>query len=376
MKPIRVMHFSDLHVDHVLSHYRREVRARRRQELHAAFRYLVDQAIGLEVHILISAGDLLCSSSVADTTVEMIQAGFRRLEKAGIFVACVPGEDEEADGLELLRRACRGSNVHLFSGEEWTRINPISGVSLWGLRTTGRNAGTSVLGNLKIDNPGINVGIMHASTEDQQSSGAGLATVVSSHLAASGLDYLALGHYHNVLNCSAGAATCWYSGSPVHHDFSTRGERHALLVTFESGRAIVDKILVPSRQQRVVNMDVTGKSAEHLRNRLVNLANPELCLRLQLEGELAPNIAWLPARMAREFASSFFHLDVVDNTCLAVRPTPQNGPEAILCRKLSGTAKNGLHREALGMALAALGEVNSVDCREDRSLGQKRPPAI
>ncbi len=368
MKPVHLMHFADLHLDHVLSEYGPAARRQRRAELLQCFDFIVDKALSSGVSILLVAGDLLCARSVSSSTLEAVKRGFARLGAAGVFVALVPGEAEEPDGLEALREVASGNNVHLFMGDEWSRVEPIPGVSLWGLRTTGRNASISVLAGLRVDGPGIHIGLMHATTEGQGPDGRGLSTVTGADLAASGLHYLALGHYHSVLNCSVGPSACWYPGSPAHHDFSTRGERHVLKVTLGDGPASVSRITVPARPHRVVVVDVSGKPADYLRRRLADLANLELCLRAVLEGELSAGLAWLPARLEREFAQSFFHLDIVDNTRPARPSLPGNGPEALLSKE-RGSGGDRQRDRALAIALAALEEVGAVDHQKDGRVG-------
>ncbi|MDD4337167.1 MAG: metallophosphoesterase, partial [Firmicutes bacterium] len=118
MEPLNILHTSDLHLDHVLTEYRREVRAVRRGELIGTFNLLVSEAIRLDVRLLLVAGDLICTQSAADSTVEVVRDAFARLGRNSIFVAVIPGDAEEEGGLELLRDACSGENVHLFLGEE------------------------------------------------------------------------------------------------------------------------------------------------------------------------------------------------------------------------------------------------------------------
>ncbi|MFA7634856.1 MAG: metallophosphoesterase, partial [Bacillota bacterium] len=145
MEPLNILHTSDLHLDYVLSEYRREVRPVRRDELIGTFNFLVSESMRLGVKLLLIAGDLICTRSAADSTVEVVRDAFRRLGRDSIFVAVIPGDAEEEGGLELLRDACSGENVHLFLGEEWSSISPFPGITLWGLRTTWRNSNVPVL---------------------------------------------------------------------------------------------------------------------------------------------------------------------------------------------------------------------------------------
>jgi exonuclease SbcD len=316
LEPLNILHTSDLHLDHVLTEYRREVRAVRRGELIGTFNLLVSEAIRLDVRLLLVAGDLICTQSAADSTVEVVRDAFARLGRNSIFVAVIPGDAEEEGGLELLRDACSGENVHLFLGEEWSSISPFPGVTVWGLRTTRRNSNTPVLSNLFVEGAGMHVGLMHGTFAGTPGLDSSICPVSPEALSRSGLDYLALGHYHNMVNCSVGRATCWYSGSPVHLNFETRGERHALLASLRDDGVRVKPIKVASRPHRVVTIDITGKSGAELCERLEDMANPDLCLRVELEGLVAPGAREVLAKLEAEFEDRFFHLKVTDRTDL------------------------------------------------------------
>jgi DNA repair exonuclease SbcCD nuclease subunit len=325
VKLLKILHTSDIHLDHVLTDYRRDVRSVRRVELLSAFDFLVDEAVRQDVHIMLIAGDLLSAHSISDSTASAVREGFRKLGRASIFVAVVPGESDEVHSLAMLRQVCREPNVHLFWGEEWSCVSPLAGVSVWGLRTTSRNSTTSVLPNLVIRGSGTHIGLMHGTFSGTPGLASSISPVAPADLSQSGLDYLALGHYHNMVNNSAGRATCWYSGSPVHLGVDTRGERHALIVTVRGDGVRVYPLKVPGRPQRVVNIEVSATRArEQLYARLTRLANPELCLKVELEGQVGPEDAGLPRQAERDLQSRFFHLWVADHT--AVRHPPWQSP--------------------------------------------------
>ncbi len=384
MKLLKILHTSDIHLDHVLTDYRREVRRARREELISAFNFLVDEAVRHGVHIMLIAGDLLSAASISDSTASAVRQGFRKLQQASIFVAIVPGESEEAHSLAMLRQVCSEPNVSLFTGEEWSQVTPMAGVSVWGLRTTSKNSTSNVLANLAVRGLGIHIGLMHGTFSGTPGLTSSIAPVAPSDLAQSGLDYLALGHYHNMVNNSTGRATCWYSGSPVHLDQNTRGERHALIVTLRGDGVRVYPLKVPDRPQRVVNIEVSAPGAkEQLYARLARLASPELCLRVELEGEVGPEDAELSRQAELDFQSRFFQLWVADRT--AIRRPPWHSPSlrrtqlqeeffgrvSQLVEGSGGPGDSGdsgaspeLIGGALKLGLRALGEVETFDHRE------------
>lgn len=378
MKLLKILHTSDIHLDHVLTDYSRDSRNVRRAELVSAFDFLVDEAIRQAADIMLIAGDLLSARSISDSTASAVREGFRRLARASIFAAVAPGEAEEVHSLAMLRQVCSEPNVHLFSGEEWSRVSPLAGVSIWGLRTTSRNSTTNALANLVIEGPGIHIGIMHGTFVGTPGLDSSIAPVAPAELSQSGLDYLAMGHYHNMVNNSVGRATCWYSGSPIHLGFDTRGERHALIVTVRGDGVRVYPMKVPGRPHRVVNIEVSATRArEQLYARLARLASSELCLRAEVEGEVEPGDVGLARRAEEDFRSSFFDLTVVDRTMVS-RPPWRSADsrsthldEAFFRKATLSAAESGapptapeVVDRALKLGLGALGEVETLAHRE------------
>ncbi|MEA4883055.1 MAG: metallophosphoesterase [Clostridia bacterium] len=342
MDPIRLLHTADLHLDHVLTDYGRSARAVRRADLIATFNFLVDEAIRSDVKVLLVAGDLICAASAAESTVRTVREGFARLGRALVQVAVAPGESEEHGDLALLREACRPDNVHLFMGEEWSRFSPIQGVTIWGLRTANRNSDIPVLRSLIVEESGRHIGLMHATYADTP--GEPISSITRDDLAAAGLDYLALGHHHNRLNCSVGRAQCWYPGSPAHIGYETRGERHCLIVTMRDDGVRVSPLKVPSRAQRVVHMDVTGKTPDQMRKRLEELADPDLCLNLELQGRLEFEQTACLACLEAEFAPRFLDLNVNDDTVPSRSARPSDSVqgddlEQALIRRAAGVLR-------------------------------------
>ncbi|MBP7868502.1 MAG: metallophosphoesterase family protein [Bacillota bacterium] len=384
MRLLKILHTSDIHLDHVLTDYGRDCRNVRRAELVSAFDFLVDEAVRQAADIMLIAGDLLSARSISDSTASAVREGFRRLAQASIFAAVVPGEAEEVHSLAMLRQVCSEPNVHLFSGEEWSRVSPLAGVSVWGLRTTSRNSTTNALGNLVIEGPGIHIGLMHSTFAGTPGLDSSISPIVPAELSQSGLDYLALGHYHNMVNNSVGRATCWYSGSPVHLGFDTRGERHALIVTVREDGVRVYPMKVPGRPHRVVNIEVSAARArEQLYARLARLAGSELCLRAEIEGEVGPDDAGLAGQAEQDFRSRFFHLTVADHTTVSYPPWRSSDSrsrhldEAFFREAARLAAESGAPRRlpgvidrALKLGLGALGEVDTLARRETVVQGQ------
>ena len=68
MRLLKILHTSDIHLDHVLTDYGRDCRNVRRAELVSAFDFLVDEAVRQGADIMLIAGDLLSARSISDST--------------------------------------------------------------------------------------------------------------------------------------------------------------------------------------------------------------------------------------------------------------------------------------------------------------------
>ena len=140
----------------------------------------------------------------------------------------------------------RDRGMCLFTDEKWDVYTAIDGVNIYGIRSTLNRRRDNCLKDLRASSDKVNIGLLYGTFCGTPICAEKVSPVSSQDLTQSNLDYLALGHYENVVNCSMGRNICWYSGSPAHHGLDTFGERHVLLVSFKGKEARVSPVKVPS----------------------------------------------------------------------------------------------------------------------------------
>jgi len=310
---IKILHTSNICLDHVLTDYHKGVRKDKRIELLESFDFIVNKAIQLEVNALLIAGGIISAGSVSLSTLDRIKAGFSRLTEKGIHVIAVPGCSDEKSDISILKELFSNKFMCFFSDEKWSVYQDIEGVNIYGIRSTFNRKNDNCLKDLVVGSDKVEIGILYG-TFYQTPVTTKISPITSQDLIKSNLDYLALGHYENVVNCSVGKNICWYSGSPVHYSFNTFGERHVLLVSFKGKDAKVSRIKVPSRLQRVVHMDLNGKSFAQISQYVKRMTNTQLCLRVELDGVWNPVNAQLAKDLEDMLCDEFFHFEVCDNT--------------------------------------------------------------
>jgi DNA repair exonuclease SbcCD nuclease subunit len=131
-----------------------------------------------------------------------------------------------------------------------------------------------------------------------------------------GLDYVALGHYHQFeVLCEEGRIHACYPGSPEGKRFGENGARCCALVTIEAGEVQVERLPTNGQILEEKSLDLSGCDTEEAAVGAIRaLGRPDLLLRLALGGivEAPLDLAALKARCEGEF----FYLELEDRTRL------------------------------------------------------------
>ena len=155
-------------------------------------------------------------------------------------------------------------------------------------------------------------------------------------LAASGLDYAALGHIHRRGERRDGGTLCAWPGCLMGRGFDECGEKGALLVSVEKGACRTEFVPCGARRYERLSVPAGDDALAAVRAALT----PELegsCCRIELTGEAAPvDLAALQAALEPQF----FSLDLRDRT----RPK-QDLWEACGEDTLRGHFLDGLHAQ-------------------------------
>lgn len=318
---IRLLHTADLHLGAPLKNFGEIARERQRDFL-KTFDRIVNLAIKREVDCLVVAGDLFDTAHVDAETVGRVQDGFARLDGRGIRVVLIPGTHDNVVAAESVY------NRHAFPGTcilkepavtEPLRIE-IRGTPVWfyGFAYRSDRSPEALTSMKRRDGAGVHVGLLHGSLKgspewDMRKKDIPFTTT---ELASLGLDYIALGHYHNTACLEEGGRiVACYPGSPEGKKFGENGARHALIVELGNDGVGVEKVPVQTRTVDELTVDASlFPEPGALEGELSRLASPDLIARVRLGGtvEEPVNVANLGGRLLGKFA----WLDIVDETDL------------------------------------------------------------
>ena len=314
MPGLRLLHTADVHLGAPFNFLGRRGREQREQ-LKATFARVVDLALTSQADLLIIAGDLFHAPSPGSGLLGEVAYQLGRLDAEGIWTVIAPGtHDPPLDGgayddgpLSSL------PHVYVFRGE---RMEPlvIEGLDLAVYGMASQREGDDALAGFRArEGPRWRVGVVHASMRIPGRVEEDAMMVTGESVAASGLHYLALGHWHSLADHSRGEVTAYYPGPPEALGMGDGERGRVLLVELEEGEKPLVKPIVVGRR-RFLRMDVDAGEAGGPRGlyaRIREMADNELALRvnvLRTWGEEWMGFPW--DKLEEELAPLFFHLQL------------------------------------------------------------------
>jgi DNA repair exonuclease SbcCD nuclease subunit len=327
---LRLLHTADVHLGarHADLGY---AAAAQRERQFAAFRASVDLAIAEKVDLFLVAGDLFDSNVQPRRSVERVAAELARLAQAKIRSVLVPGTHDVYDRSSVYRAyslfAMAGTQptddlVTVLTPEHpWVHLASLDAVVHGPVFPTKRAPYSPLRDLAAVQTPAATwkIGLLHAAIAIPGRTDHDEVVITVEEIGVSGLDYLALGHWHSAQVATSKGVTYAYSGAPepVAVDQDRAGK--VLLVTLDEhdgkrqvkveervvGRTVFDHLDVDA---------ATLASQPALITRLQSAANPDLVLDVRLIGVRPDGLDLEPAEVEAALKDSFLRIRVRDQS--------------------------------------------------------------
>lgn len=253
---MKIIHTGDLHLDSPFSTLDPASSEKRRSALRAAFSSLVILARTEKVDLFLIAGDLFDHDCVTKDTINAVVKDMASVPDCHFVIA--PGNHDPYCDTSPYKLVKWPDNVYIFSTEcmNFVEIESLN-TRIYGSAYTGQSkvAFTDSVFSANQDEK-INILLHHGDIDLSQSPYCPVSTSV---LAASGFDYVALGHIHKGTEIlSAGKTKYAYCGCIEGRDFGETGYKGAIMGTLEKGNVSLKHIRISSKRYEVIKFDVTG----------------------------------------------------------------------------------------------------------------------
>jgi exonuclease SbcD len=376
----RLLHMADVHLG---ARHRDlgEAAARQRERQLAAFRRGLDAGLAAHVDVALVCGDLFDSNAQPRRTVEVAATELRRLTEKGIRVVLIPGTHDSYEAgsiyrvfdLRLMAGLSEGSDLlTVLTPDRPDVVFRDLDLVVYGRVAATKHASRSPLADFTTaaeSRARWRVAMIHGSMVIPGKVEQDDVIFSSTEVAASGLDYLALGHWHSWLTGQAGSTTWAYPGAPEPLALDQTGAGRVAIVTLEerAGERVVtvEPVTVGRTRFGSLELDATEvPSQAALVNRLMGLADADLIMDVRVGGVATDRLDIDTDAVSRELSASFLKLRVQDRSVAALPDGPLPPPDTV-----AGAFMRDL--EARIAAAEALGDENTAaEAREALALGR------
>ena len=347
---LRLLHTADVHLGARHADLGEQAAAQRERQF-AAFKAAVDLALAEGVDVVLVAGDLFDSNTQPKRSVERVAAELKRLVDAKIRTVIIPGTHDVYDRASLYRvhdlPAMAGSAagddlVTVLTPERPSVHLKSCDVVVHGPVFATKRAPHSPLRDLRVTGDGTaswHVGMIHGSLAIPDRTDGDEVVITREEIEASGLHYLALGHWHSTQQGKAGTTTYAYSGAPEPVAVTQDGAGKVLLVELAetAGTRSVMVVERPVGRTRFEKVDVDAAALADqpdLIKRLAARADPDLVLDVRLTGVRPDELDVSTDEVEEELRGRFLKVRVRDASIPALTegnlPSPDTIPGAFI----------------------------------------------
>ena len=314
---VKLIHTADIHLGKVFEQFG-SFGNQLRAQIKNTFRTVVNLASSEGAAAILIPGDLFDTSLPSPSDIRFFMELVRSVNP--LPVVLLPGTWTH-DGFlrnHFYRSSLflndRPDNLIVFTSEQAETFKLASGsVSIHG-RAVLPESGNPLEGMIPDRQATFNVGMLHAGISlPQLSKDQNDGALTRVQVEQSGMNYLALGHWHAFRRYFDDCNTVvQYSGSPETLQFKDGSESgYVAVVTLGSGKATVEKRRVGHYSWMEHDVDCTAlASITPLREEVLKLAGPEKILRVKLKGTLASKESFDLEKLKDEIEPKFAYLDL------------------------------------------------------------------
>ena len=333
---LRLLHTADVHLGARHADLG-EAATTQRERQFAAFKAAIDLAIAEKVDVFLIAGDLFDSNTQPKRSVDRVAAELSRLAATKIRTVIIPGTHDCYEHASIYRaydlKALAGSGpdddlVTIVTPDQPEVHLPAVDATIHAVIFPSKRAPYSPLRDLRVDpaqesDTTWHIGMVHGAIAIPDRTDRDEVVITKEEIAETGLDYLALGHWHSSQKGKAGATTYAYAGAPEPVAVDQDGAGNVLLVTVEEAAG---KRSVKVEERRVgkttferVQVDAARvKDQPDLVAKLQAKADPDLVLEVRLTGVRPDELDLNTDEIEGQLRDSFLKVRVRDQALPAL----------------------------------------------------------
>jgi exonuclease SbcD len=315
---LKVLHTADIHLGARFS-FLGNRGASQREQLLVTFKNIVVTAINEKVDMVLIAGDLFDSNQQPQKNIDSVIEQFNSLGSNNIPICLVPGTHDSLDSSSIYRKVDfegKCPNLKVFTDENgsWKEY-PSLDLTVYGKPNLSNKSSVSPLKGLRRStSTKFHIGMAHGSLHIPEKVAEDDHVFRLEEVKASGMDYLALGHWHRVYKCPT-ESPAWYPGPPEWITGQTEKGVVLMVGLLVAGEVEVHPKVVGLRGYKEVEIDMNEiEDLAMLKSRISERAGQHLIGKVTLKGLRDVELILNPEELESELGERFFHLRVIDKS--------------------------------------------------------------
>jgi exonuclease SbcD len=315
---LKILHTADVHLGAKFSDLGNKG-ASQREQLRTTFKKVIATAVDERVNVVLIAGDLFDANQQPQRNIDLVIEQFNLLGSNNIPVCLIPGTHDSLDSSSIYRKVDfegKCSNLKIFADENMSyKEYPEFNLTVYGKPNLSNRSYTSPLEGLKPSTSSkFHIAMAHGSLYIPEKVAGDDHVFKLEEIKTSGMDYLALGHWHRVYACLE-KPPAWYSGPPEWIP-DQREIGAVLLVSFsDAGEVEVESKMLGLRDYDELEIDMSEvQDLVKLAARISEGANQNLIRKATLKGLRDAELIVNPEELETELGEEFFHLSVMDKS--------------------------------------------------------------
>lgn len=335
---LRLLHTADVHLGARHADLGEAASAQRERQF-AAFVASVDLALAEKVDLFLISGDLFDSNVQPRRSVERVAAELGRLVRNRVRAVIIPGTHDVYDRSSVYRAydlaALAGATAVddlltvLTPERPWVHLGALDAVVHGPVFATKRAPHSPLRDLASVSTPDATwrIGLVHGAIAIPGRTDHDEVVITTDEIAASGLDYLALGHWHGAQVAKARGVTYAYAGAPEPVALDQDKAGKVLLVTLDqqSGEkrvGVEERVVGRTTFERIEIDAATLESQPALVARLRAAADPDRVLDVRLIGVRADELDLEPVEVEDALKRDVLRIRVRDHS----HPPLTDGP--------------------------------------------------
>lgn len=294
----------------------------RREDIKKTFKTIIEAAKTEKADVLLICGDLYEHSYVRKPTIAFVNEGFKEIPDTRVFI--VPGNHDPYILNSFYKTFEWAENVTILSQDNPYVILEGLNTCIYGVGFNSFYEGKSPAYEIKPIKPDyLNILMVHG-TVDLNIKKSMYNPMSSDNLSRLGMDYIAVGHFHNKIEDIGAYGSIYNSGSPEALGFDEPGEHGFFIGELsknEAGEKKLDIRFVNSGCKRYVSLEVDIDAAqsdkqiiEAIRNKINCNDSKNVLYSITLKGYT--DAAYMPEipKIAAALKEEYFYLKIKDET--------------------------------------------------------------